>query len=155
MRVTPVKTIILFSFILLAFLSVGCFSDEAEEEEPVTPYIVTEGTGDYTPAVMQSDRPIELRGNFGCMYYCEPDFDVFAVQYPEAGTYSVKVRLNVSGIGGTYEYRNAEGDLISALSTTASYDDEVEADTVRFISAAQGSYFSYAEYDYAIGIAKK
>jgi len=154
MRATPVKTIILFSFILLAFLAVGCFSDEAEEE-PVTPYIVTEGTGAFTPALMPTDRPMELWGEFGCSYYCSPDVDIFAVQYQAAGTYSLKVRYNVKDIGGTYEYRDAKGNLFSALSTTMQYDDEVEADTVRFISAAQGGYFSYAEYDYAIEITKK
>ncbi len=154
MRATPVKTIILYSFIFLAFLAVGCFSDEAEEE-PVTPYIVSEGTGEFTPALMPTDRPMELRGEFGCSYYCDPDVDVFAVQYQAVGTYSLKVRHNVKDIGGTYEYRDAEGNLLSELSTTTPYDDEVEADTVRLISITQGSYFSYAEYDYAIEIVKK
>jgi len=145
----------LLLIITLALPSVGCFSDEAEEEEPVTPYIVTEGTGDFTPALMPPDRPMELRGEFGCSYYCEPDVDIFAVGYPTAGTYSVKVRYNVKDIGGTYEYRDAEGNLLSALSTTVAYEDTVEDETTRFVSITQGSYYSYAEYDYAVEITKK
>jgi hypothetical protein len=154
MRVTPVKTISLYAFLLIALLSIGCYSDEEEEVEPVTPYIVTEGTGDFTPALMPTDRPMELRGEFGCSYYCSPDVDVFAVQYQAAGTYSLKVRYNVPDIGGTYIYRDKDGNQIAALSTTAPYDDEVEADTVRLISINQGSYYSHAEYDYAIEIVK-
>jgi len=144
----------LIPIICLTLLSVGCFSDE-EEEEPVTPFIVTEGTGDFTPALMPTDRPMELRGEFDCSYYCSPDVDIFAVQYQAAGTYSLKVRYNVKDIGGAYEYRESDGDLITKLSTTASYDDEVEADTVRFVSITQGSYYSYADYDYAVEIVKK
>jgi len=144
----------LLVLLTLPLLALGCFSDE-EEVEPVTPFIVTEGTGDFTPALMPTDRPMELRGEFDCSYYCSPDTDIFAVQYQAAGAYSLKVRYNVKDIGGSYEYRDSEGNLITALSTTTPYDDVVEADTVRFVSAAQGSYYSYAEYDYAVEIAKK
>lgn len=155
MRVTHVKTIFSYFLILLAFMAVGCFSDTEEEEEVIPPIVINETESGITVGVMPSETTLEFRGEFGCMYYCAPDIDEYAVQYPDAGTYSVLVRHNVKGIGGTYVYKDNEETKITDLTTTAVYEDTVTAGTWRRITVTQGSYYSYADYDYAIEISKK
>jgi len=102
----------LLVLITLQLLALGCFSDE-EEVEPFTPFIVTESTEDFTHALMPTDRPMELQGEFDCSYYCSPDVDILAVQYQAAGNYSLKVRYNVEDIGVSHEFKNSEGNLIA------------------------------------------
>lgn len=151
---SPLKTIVFSGLIFLSLLSVGCFSDEAEEEA-IEPLVVNEVASGITVGMMPPDRPMEFRGEFGCIAYCTPDVDEFAVLYSDAGTYSIIVRYNVKNIGGTYEYKDKDEKKITDLTTTVAYEDTVTVSTSRVITVTQGSYYAYADYDYAIEIKKK